>query len=87
MPATLLNGDVQYQYPDVFSEVVFNGASIMAYEPIEVLVRPDGWGRVMVAVAMDTNLPGKIAGEAKLQLDGTHRNFTYWGTVTTVTVS
>ncbi len=81
MPKTLANGDVQYEFPDTYTDVTFNGSSVLSYEPIEILVRPDGWGRVLLKKALIADSFNN-AGEGKKLVDGQTRTFTYWGWVT-----
>lgn len=78
------NGDIRYSYPDAISSIVFNGSALALGDVLEVTVRPDGWGMVLLLKALDT-VDVKVAGEGKVMWDGTHRNFVYWGT-TVVTV-
>ena len=46
---THTNGDVSYKYPDTYGDVLVNGVSVIARNPIEIRHRGDGWGIVLVA--------------------------------------
>ena len=70
-----LDGSIHVLPRTRIAALTFNGVSIIANEPIEVQVWPDGWGFVCV----QKQLPGVGAG--KVQVDGQDRNYTYWGRV------
>lgn len=57
------------------SDVLFNDHSILANEPIEIQVKPDGWGMVCV----QKQIVAVGIGPGKFQVDGQDRNYTYWG--------
>lgn len=73
-----LGGAVHMLPPAAFTDVTLDGRSIIANEPIEVEVWPDGWGFVCVQKQIN---PDHTVGAGKVQIDGQKRNYTYWGRV------
>ena len=80
MPVINPDGSKLYTSADPVTDVVFNGESILDYGPIEVLVSPGGWGRVMTSRAIYAD-DFNQAGQGKTLVDGQTRTFFYWGTV------
>jgi len=65
---------VTYHYPDEFTDILLNGDSILALQPIEAKVYPDGWGYVMCLRTFET-----VEKEPKKLIDGQHLTHTYYG--------
>lgn len=89
------DGTLIYDYLDAIAAATWGGRDLLPYHPIEILVQPDGWGRVTVLVPIDTaiqnTIPPRVDGQARPmqygfnntgnQIDGTTRTYTYWGNV------
>lgn len=91
MPETRSDGAVFYRHPDEYTNITLNGVSVLPFEPVEVMVK-NGWGYVQVLKAMHTRIPDRphdgpalTAGQGKTLVDGTRRNYVYWGEVVVTT--
>jgi hypothetical protein len=87
MPKRLNDGSLLYKYPDTFTDVTWGGRSILPYDPIEFMVKLDGWGYVQLGKSLDnaaTDAAGtapRMVGEGKCLVDGTRRTYFYWGNI------
>jgi len=70
----ITTGAITYKAPLKVSDVTLDGVSVMALDPIEIMVQADGWGYVCLLV-------NPVTRERKTQVDGQHRNYTLWGDI------
>lgn len=71
-----LDGSTIYRFPDSLTDVKLHGTSVIDLGVEEVRVWPDGWGYVLVSKRF-----GEAAMPAKKWLDGSTRNYTYYGQI------
>jgi hypothetical protein len=80
---TNIDGTVIYMPGDNLTDVLLNGESVMDKIPQEAMVRPDGYGYVVLHERIDgdgdTDHNSIIDGEAAL--DGQNLTLVYWGEV------
>jgi hypothetical protein len=75
MPTSLPDGSTLYEYPDTFTDIALNGASILDLGVYAVRVWPDGRGYVLAKKLLPTD-------QIKTQIDGQIRNHYQYGNVT-----
>lgn len=68
------NGDISYKWPDTFGDVLINGVSVKARNPIEIRYNKKGWGHVLVALE-------SAGAEENIWIDGQPQNFTLKGQI------
>jgi len=76
MSKQLPDGSILYRPPDAPADVTFNGVSVTDLLLEEILVQPDGWGRILCQKEL-----GKANTPVKTWVDGQTRNHQYWGAV------
>jgi hypothetical protein len=80
MPETTLDGAIIYREPDTFTDVLFNGQSVIDMQLCEVKrYNINGWGYIMCLRTFDTRTV-----PAEKMIDGQYLTHTYHGYIEVV---
>jgi hypothetical protein len=74
MPETTPDGAIIYREPDTFTDVLFNGESVVDMQLREVKVYPNRWGYIMCLRTFETR-----DKPAEKMIDGQYLTHTYHG--------